>query len=234
MTQKKRKNNPMPKWGWFVVGAVGVGILGWAGYAYAKRKQLNAASAGGEDRRKAAVQEAIDKLGKDESPVELADYAYALLYSEECPPKLDPSNPKHGACIKKWLDLRDMALDMVGQQKKRAKKAKKKAEGATEEEAASATVEGAAADLKKILDGLSASQKSVAKGALGASIYNDLAAAAQANDDAAAIATARRAKAKARSLEKNNPIKAMMTVATLKSQLGSQWDAIMQWIHEYA
>lgn len=206
---KKRK--------WLIPALVGVAVLGIGGYAYAKSQTKIEPPPS----PRKAVKKAIKTLGPNEKAVEIADVAYTMAYPK-CPPKLDPDDPTHESCIRKWLKLRDIALEELA----KVEKTKEKKNGR-------ATV-GPAKEMRAWIDSLSQNQRTKLRQIIKPKYYDPIKQAADAGDDGATVSAVLRLERAVRKFAQESPVQAMLQLNELENLLGPKLDELMKKAKKYS
>lgn len=186
---------------WAIAGAVLVGVYFVARNVLAAPKKPTVKKYGPDK----AVSTAIEELGENAGVMTLTDLAYPLAYPN-CPPLLDPDDPTHADCIAKWIDLRDRVAKRVP--------AGKGTGGAR----------GIAKKVDKWFDGLSSSQRTQLRSAIGAELYDPIANGANANNDSQVLAGLLRLKRSVYDLIAESQLQALALYSKLQDILGPKLD----------
>lgn len=163
-----------------------------------------------------AVDDAIARHGADADTVKLANTAYESAFPE-CPKQLDPDDPTHADCIRRWLQIRDVVLARLPPP----------AIPTPAEEPGLPTT-GPAADMRGWLQSLTAQQRSELSRILGANLVRPLEQAAITGDDPGTVSAAVHMKKTIEDYAEEHPFDALRQYRDLKQLLGTKLDTLLQ------
>lgn len=221
LEQMDRVANPTSpgakRWMW-IGGAVVAALFIGGGVAYARFRKSIAPS--GPLPPGDAVDRAIELLGQNRDPEEIADAAYPMAYPD-CPAPLDPEDPTHEACIDYWWHLHDLAEE-------RLPPTSSQPSAPTE-----LPTTGPAADMRAWIESLTQHQRSELRRIMGPSHYDPIKRSAYDGDDGKTVGAVLRFKNAAEKQLSEHPIDALKRYNDLKKLLGPKLDELMDAAEKY-